>query len=69
MKIRKRTREQARHARAVVLQQLGAQADADPQVFWEHNRRVSARLRARAADPCRYCGVVGGHSGVCPVVS
>lgn len=43
--IRRRTRETLRHERAVVLQQLGANACADPRPDWEANLRRADELR------------------------
>lgn len=44
--LRRRTREAFRHDRAVVLQELGAQAASDPRPDWERNKTRSAELRA-----------------------
>lgn len=70
--LRKRTRDSLRHERATVLQQLGAVADADPRAFYAANQVRAAELRRQAehrAEPCRYCGIVGGHTADCPVIS
>lgn len=86
MKLRRKTREAARHERATVLQQLGDVANSP--LDWQRQREIeTARMRralqrggGRHAEvlglvtkqpptACSYCGVVGGHSGQCPVIS
>lgn len=84
MKLRRKTREAARHERATVLQQLGDVANSP--LDWQRQREIeTARMRRalrrggnhdahlglvtkQPPTACNYCGVVG-HSGQCPVIS
>jgi hypothetical protein len=58
MRLTRKAREQARHCRAVVLQELGALADADPRPVWKAEQEKSARLAQRAQCPCNGWGCV-----------
>lgn len=48
--IRRRTREQHRHGRAVVRQELAAQVDPMSPTQIEKNRRDAERLRRKAQE-------------------